>query len=610
MRVRFEPSGRTVAVPKGVTISEAAKKAGIALNYPCGGVGGCGKCRVRMVEGASEPNDAELTLIGTDDCRDGVRLACQSLITQPAAVEVPETSLLTSLYRILTESGSAVGPADDPPVRKQYVQLPKPTLADDAPDAERLRRTLGPVNIELPLLRDMPRRLRAAGFEVTAVLAGNRLVAVEPGDTEDACYGIAFDIGTTTLVGSLLELRTGRLGATTSRMNPQTSFGDDVLSRILHARESPKGLADLHEHVIRAVNEMIGDLAAAAGVASHHIYEAVFAGNTTMQHLLLGIDPGALGEIPFVSATGQRVEARASELGLQIHPCGRVFVFPTVGGFVGGDITAGLLVTGLAQANRPALFVDIGTNGEIVLVHEGRLLAASCAAGPAFEGARISYGMRAAAGAIEQIAFDGDVRYSVIGDVAPAGLCGSALIDVVAELLRCGALVAQGMLLGRSDLPSKIAPAIRRRFNTNDNGMEFVIVAADKSQTRSPIVLTQRDIRELQLAKAAIRAGIAILLQRAGLRVTDLEKFLVAGAFGNYLRLANAQRIGLLPEDLDDRRFSFVGNTSLAGAQRALLSLRARESAQELAEHTEHIELSSDAAFQTQFAEAMFFPES
>jgi uncharacterized 2Fe-2S/4Fe-4S cluster protein (DUF4445 family) len=357
-----------------------------------------------------------------------------------------------------------------------------------------------------------------------------------------------------------------------------------------------------------AIDEMLGELVTQAGVSRGNIYEVVFSGNTTMQQLLTGIDPRWLGEVPFVPATADPVQTAACRLGLRIHPRGRVYILPVIGGFVGGDTVSGILATGLAESPGPTLLVDIGTNGEIVLAAGGRLLAASTAAGPAFEGARITHGMGASTGAIEKVICDGRLRLNVIGNVLPIGLCGSALIDLAAELLRHGVITPDGKLLTGGQLPEGILPDLRRRVIEHDGKPAFLLVAEEESGTGKPIVLTQRDVRELQLASGAIRAGMTILLRRAGLESADLEAILVAGGFGNFIRRSNAQRIGLLPPELPRQRIRFQGNTSLAGARLLALSREARRRAEELARRTEHVDLSADPEFRWAFAEAMIFP--
>ncbi len=607
--VKFEPHGRTVFVLKDTKLMEAAGRVGIALNMPCGGQGTCGKCRVRVLANACEPTAAEVKVFSVQEVSDGFRLACQSCVCGQMTVDVPETSLLTSTFKILAGTDSQAMDVSDAAVRKKYVELSPPGREDEAPDVDRMQSVAGPFKLDLELLRELPGRLRAWDFRGTAVLADHQLIDFEQGNTERECYAVAFDIGTTTLVGVLLDLATGHERASVSRMNPQTIHGDDVISRILFARGNAEGLRRLHAAIIGEVNDMLRELADLSGVAPSRIYEATFAGNTTMQHLLEGVDPSALGEVPFAPATGHGLMLRAAELGLNIHSGGRAYVFPVIGGFVGGDTVAGLVATGLADADRPMVLVDIGTNGEIVVSHEGRLLAASTAAGPAFEGARITHGMRATAGAIEKVMFDDDVRIGVIGDVAPVGLCGSALIDTVAELLRHGILMGQGLLLGPDGIPDSVPFSIRKRVVETDDGPAFTLATPEETRTGAPVLLTQKDIRELQLATAAIRAGFTILLRRAGLEARQLDRVLIAGGFGNFIRRSNAQRIGLLPNELERHRIHFVGNTSLAGARLAAVSQAVRCRAEELARQTRHIDLSMDPDFQTEYVTGMFFPE-
>jgi len=608
--VIFEPSGKRVHVLKGTRLMEAAAGAGIALDLPCGGEGVCGKCRVVVRRGACEPNAVERNALTAKELEQGFRLACQSSVCGPMTVEIPETSVLASYHKILARTEGAPQAATDPAIRKQYVELPPPDRTSDEPDLVRLERALGPFDVDLDLLREIPGRLREGQFRGTTVLADRKLIDFEPGNTESECFGAAFDVGTTTLVGMLLNLNTDRELAVASRLNPQTGFGDDVLTRIQHVLENAQGLSDLHNAVIGACNEMISELADQAGIARERIYELTFSGNTTMLHLLCRVDPRYLGGVPFVPATGNRLLVEASQLGLRVHPRGRAYVMPVIGGFVGGDTVSGILATGLAQAEGPTVLVDIGTNGEIVLSHEGQLLAASTAAGPAFEGARITHGMRSSIGAIDKVIVDGQVHTNVIGDAPPVGLCGSALIDLAAGLLRHKVLTPQGRLCVPDELPDDIFPELRRRVVAHDGQVSFLVVAETESGTGRPIVITQRDIRQLQLASGAIRAGIAILLDRAGLRPEDLETVLVAGGFGNFIRRSNAQRIGLLPGAIPRHRIRYQGNTSLAGARLVAVSVRARQLAEELARRTQHVDLSTDPGFQWAFADAMIFPDA
>lgn len=607
--VTFQPLGRTVRVRPGTRVMEAAMEAGIALDLPCGGDGICRKCRVVIRQGAGNPGPAEERAFHQEDLARGLRLACQTLVHGPMTVEVPESSVQASYHQILAHIEGTAQPVTDPVIRKQYVELPPPDRESDLPDCGRLQETLGTVSIDLPLLRQLPGQLRQSGFRGTAVLAGERLIDFEPGDTRSSCHAVAIDVGTTTLVAMLVDLKSGEELAITSRLNPQTSFGDDVLSRILHAQRNPElGLDELHGAVAAAIDEMVGSLADQAGIGRQQIYELTFSGNTTMQQLLCRIDPTPLGEVPFVPATADSIWTDAAELGIRIHPRGRAFVMPVIGGFVGGDTVAGILATELAQATGPTLLVDIGTNGEIVLWADGKLWAASTAAGPAFEGARISHGMRASAGAIERVLVDGQLQTQTISNARPIGLCGSALIDLTAELLQHGVLGPEGRIRVPDEFPASLPPDLRNRIVSHDGQVSFLLASETETATGKPVVVTQRDFRELQLASGAIRAGIGILLKRAGLLPGELEGILIAGGFGNFIRRTNAQRIGLLPPEISSDRIRYQGNTSLAGARLVAVSRRARKQAETLAHRTTHLDLSRDPDFSWAFAEAMIFP--
>jgi uncharacterized 2Fe-2S/4Fe-4S cluster protein (DUF4445 family) len=395
------------------------------------------------------------------------------------------------------------------------------------------------------------------------------------------CFGVAVDIGTTTLAASLVNLKDGTEIAVMGSHNPQISNGDDVISRIKFSIENPEGLANLQKAVIRQINSMIDNLCKKAGIKNHNILEISVAGNTAMQHLFCGIDPAPLAQLPFEPNWLGGESIKASQLDIHINPQGVIYIFPVIGGFVGGDISAGMLAVDLLNQPQPLLMIDIGTNGEIVLVNDNKIFAASTAAGPAFEGAGISCGMRAMSGAIEKVNFDNNENKficNVIGDTKPVGICGSGLIDMMAEFLNAGVVDCTGRMNSEE---IELAPKVK---------------------------ITQRDIRQIQLAVGAIRAGISIMLKKADIKSSDLKRVLVAGGFGSFIRRNHAQRIGLLPADISHEKISFIGNTSLAGAKLALLSLDARKKTQDLADQTEHIELSADFDFQNEFANAMIFP--
>ncbi len=608
-RVTFQPQGRAASVLEGTTILEAAAVAGLVIDTPCGGAGTCGKCRVQVSRGAPEPGKADRRVFTAAELADGWRLACQDRVHGDLTVHVPTGSLFGGDHQIARDS-SVKGPAEvRPSIRKVYVELTPPTLEDARPDLLRLEEKTGPFRVDAAMLRQAPTKLRSNEYKGTAVLCDEQLIDFEEGDTARRCFGIAVDIGTTTMVGSLLDLCTGRELDVVSRMNPQVSFGDDVLSRIHHSASCPGCLEELRQAAVREIGGMVRALCEEAGVDSRFVYEAVFSGNTTMQHLLCGVDPSPLGEVPFAPAYGRGTLLLARDMDIPINPRGLCYVFPVIGGFVGGDTVAGMLATRIDALDGPVLLVDIGTNGEIVLAAGGELLAASTAAGPAFEGARISCGMRGAKGAIEKVLLDGDVHLGVIGNAAPMGICGSGLIDLAAELLRVGMVSPEGRLLPADELPADLSAALADRVRVGeDGGTEFVLTGPDGGSPRKALSLTQRDIRELQLGCGAIRAGVSMLLRKARLTPTDLKTVLIAGGFGGFIRRDKAQRLGLLPPEVDHERIHYVGNVALAGARWALVSSDARRHAEQLARRARHVELSVDGDFQMEFAEAMIFP--
>jgi len=579
----------------------------MTIETPCGGAATCGKCRVRIIAGAAAPGARDVEFFSEDELADGWRLACQMSLCDDTIVSIPDSSRLADCHQILAEAQSQA--ADDvlPTVRKQYVRLPAPSLEDDAPDLLRLQGAIGPVEVDIETLQRLGGLLREYNWSGTAVLSDHRLMDFEPGDTTAECYGAAFDIGTTTLVGSLLDLNTGDEAAIASAINPQTSLGDDVLSRIVYHQSSADGAAELRRSIISAVDDLISQLCTQASVAREQIYELVFTGNTTMEHLLCGLDVSHLGQVPFTPAHGRGLLVPAARLGLDVHRQAGAYVFPVIGGFVGGDAVACTVAAKLSQASGPTLMVDIGTNGEIVLAHNGKLWAASTAAGPAFEGARISCGMRATHGAIEKVVFGEDVEVNVIGNTGVVGLCGSGLIDLAAGLLNAGILSPMGNLLDGEDLPYDLPTALRKRIrNEPGNQREFLLAHGPAGQR---ITLTQHDVRELQLGTGAIRAGVNILLKRASLSASDLEEVLIAGGFGSFIRRSMAQRIGLLPAEIPHSRIKYIGNAALNGARWVLLSTRVRAEAETVARSAQHVELSQDIEFQSEFAEAMIFPD-
>ncbi len=615
VKITFQPLGRSVYALPGTCLMEAAARAGIILRADCGGIGACGKCVVVVREGHVPAGTNEMRVLGARRVAAGERLACCARVGGPLLVDVPAKSLLESGPRILASGSREAGEREAPfapVVLKTFCSLVAPRHGDTDSDLALLLRDREESAVGLEVLRTLPGVLRSSGFAVTTVRFRERLIAVEPGDTTAHCYGLALDVGSTTMVAVLVDLATGAELEVAVRLNAQTKYGDDVVSRISMCRENPRGVVLLRDAVLADIQGMLDEVLEKRGIASAHVYRLALAGNTTMQQLLCGIDPSALGELPFVPVFKRGLEVDATALGLRLNPAAHAFVFPQIGGFVGGDTVAGILAAGLDRFDGVAMLVDVGTNGEIVLAHNGAMTAVSVAAGPAFEGARIVRGMRASAGAIEKVApdRDGDLLINIIGNCPATGLCGTALIDAVAEMLRCGVIDVTGRIMSRDELPSGLSPRLAARVQTAPGGEAvFVLAYPGETADREPLFLHQKDIRELQLANAAIRAGINLLLKHAGLAAGDLQAIMLAGAFGNYIRRQNALRIGMLPH-VSRERIRFVGNAALLGAKRALLSEEDMETAQEIRRRTRHIDLSLDPGFQEEFGAAMLFPES
>ncbi len=598
-RVKFLPDSAEAWVPAGSTLLEAAAAAHVAIDAPCGDRGICGKCKVRVESpgpALEPPTLPERTLIQQGELARGWRLACQARIAGDVTVAVPERALQPAMVPL-----SQIEPR--PTVRKLHLRLPEPTLEDPASDATRLRRAVAgempDPPLELPWLRRLPELLPSASYQVTAVAVGDRLVALEPGDTTSRCYGLAVDLGTTSVVAILVDLRSGQTLGVESRLNGQANFGADVISRINHATTHPGGLQELQSAAVVTINSALGALLDRTGIEREQVYEAVVVGNTCMNHLLLGINPASLAAAPYQPVVADPVSCRAEELGLAMNPQGRVYTLPNVAGFVGSDTVAVILATAMHRSDRIRLAIDLGTNGEIVLGNRDRLLTCSTAAGPAFEGARISSGMRATEGAIERVWIDeGQVKVQVIGKTAAIGICGSGLLDAVAQMRGAGVLNEGGRLISPEKADSTVASGLLQRLVQNDGPAGFALAR----RGRRPVVLTQQDVRELQLAKGAIRAGISILLKEYGIGEEDITEILLAGAFGSFVNPASARAIGLVPP-LPIERITAVGNAAGQGAVMALLSTDLREQASQIARSAEHVELSARPDFMEQFVE-------
>jgi len=608
VRVNLVFNERPVRVPYGVTLFDAASWNGIAIDSTCGGHGTCKKCRIRIADDPPAPSSLDIRAYTAQEIKDGWRLACRTAATRDIQVEVPPLTTRPKAATVGVGRQVILRPA----VQKRYLELAEPSLADQASDAERVLAQLDDLEprIELAVLKTLGRTLREADYQVTAVVVDDVLIAVEPGDTTGRRFGIAFDLGTTTVVATLLDLTAGTPVAVESTLNKQQPFGADVITRISATMMDPGALDKLQNLARETLAELAQAVCALGGVAPHEVYEVAVAGNATMTHLVLGIDPEPLGVAPFILSTRLFPEVLAADLGLAgtAHPRGRAVVFPAFGAYVGGDITAGLLASGMDRDARVRLFVDIGTNCEIVLGNREWLLATAAPAGPAFEGAAIRCGMRAADGAIEVVTMtpgDSDLKLKVIGDAEPQGLCGSGLVDAVTGLVRVGLLDSSGRFVSE-DSAREVAPGLAGRLTRIGQERVFVLhwrgAAAEDG-----IYLSQRDVRELQFAKAAIATGWQVLLEEAGLEAADVKQVLLAGSFGSYLSPASAIRIGLVPK-VPVMRVVSAGNVAGEGAKMALLSLRERAGALALLEEVRYVELSDHAGFNDRFVGQLPFP--
>ena len=599
----FAPSGKQIRVPSGVTVFDAASWNGIAIDSTCGGHGTCKKCKVQITDGDVPISRLDIRAFEPAELAAGWRLACQANAAMSLSVHVPE---LTTRPKAATV-GVGRQVILRPVVVKRHLTLTEPTLADQRTDVQRVMDELTDVaeSFAPQLLRTLPGDLRADGFAVTAVVVDEVLIGVEPGDTTDRCYGIAFDLGTTTAVATLLDLTTGTPAAVASMLNKQQPFGADVISRISATMLDPAARERLRELAGQTLGELAAEVCAEAGVAPEQVYEVAVAGNATMIALAYGIDPEPIGVAPFILSTQELPSVPAHELGIAVHPLAPAYTFPALGAYVGGDIVAGALAAGMDRDKRLRLFIDIGTNCEIILGDGERLISTAAPAGPAFEGASIKSGMRAAPGAIEvvQIGDDG-LQVQVIGDTAPVGLCGSGLVDAVAELVRVGLIDATGRFV--DDVTAKtLAPTVADRLR-DDRG-ERVFVLAEASGEQPAVMLSQRDVRELQFAKAAISTGWTLLLEEYGAQESEVQQVLLAGSFGTYLSARSAIRIGLVPK-IPALRVVSAGNVASEGARMALLSGPERHGASTLVREIGYVELSDRTDFNDRFVDQLAFP--
>jgi len=609
IKVTFLPSSKQIEISPGISILEAAVSAGLQVRGDCGGKGLCGQCRLKVHGGEERyASPSERKHLAPEELAAGITLACQRRLVEDATIEIEAREIAKHAKGDDRDGYKTLNIESD--LEKRYLIISPPSLEDQISDLERVARELsemGEINTDLWVLSELPEVLRRSDYKVTGVLYGGGLLAVEPGDTTADKYGIAFDVGTTTVAGFLVDLNSGEVVATGDTTNYQQVFGSDVISRINYTIENKDGRALLQKRVMAAMNDIIFRLLRESGVSRDRVYEVVTVGNTTIIHLMLGLYSESIARSPFVPVFRQPLKISNVHLGFDIHSNGIIYTLPTIAGFLGADIVAAMLATHIDKKTGITLVVDIGTNGEIVLSGKGRILACSTAAGPAFEGARITCGMRAVEGAIEGIRISEDICLDVIGGVRPVGICGSGLIDAAAEMLRLGILDSNGRIVDRGILEGRVNRKVLNCIRDGDNGKEFILSDENSSAINRAVRITQLDIRELQLAKGAICAGIKVLLAKLGVKNSQIDRVFLAGAFGNYITRESAVSIGLFPDVPIDRIYP-VGNAAGEGARMALASVSARKHAIELAQTVEHVELSSQQDFHEAFIGSTYFP--
>jgi len=613
VRAAFRPGGESVLVERGTSVVEAAAAAEIALNTPCGGKGKCGQCRVllRSADGLTTLNDVERAAFSEEELRGGARLACQAAVIGDVAIELPADALMVG--GAILEAGLVELREPQPNVRCTPLRLKRPSLQDQRSDLRRVLDALGrgacESRADVSLLRELPSRVREADFGVTVVSIGERWADVRPEAQSFRVYGCAVDIGTTTVVAYLVELGTGQVIATGSAHNPQGLHGADVVSRVEFADIGARALQTLRSESVGVVNEVIGLACRRAGVRRRDVYEVAVVGNTCMEHLFLGLPPHYVARAPYIPAVDEPLRLSAREAGVRINPGGEVYLLPNIAGWVGADTVGVLLATRLSESPGAGLAIDIGTNGEVMLWSGKETSVCSTAAGPAFEGAQIRDGMRAARGAIDHVrAGEQEIVVRTIENAPAVGICGSGLLDALATLLDLGVVDTGGRMADEARAAA-LPEEVRSRLAGEGNDRQFALVPGERSGTGEPVALTQRDIRQLQLAKGAVRAGVEVLLGEAGLRAADLDRILLAGAFGSYINRRSAVRVGLVPA-LPLSRIHAVGNAAGAGAVLALASTEERQKATRVARAARHVELSSRPDFQIQFMETMLFPSA
>jgi uncharacterized 2Fe-2S/4Fe-4S cluster protein (DUF4445 family) len=601
---------RELTISPGTTILAAAHAARIDLTATCGGRGRCTSCRVKFVAGSvPPPTIGDEVQLGDELVREGYRLACQCMPTEAVTVQVAPPLEETAFQILGADRGVAGRVSIASGIDKQLVKVSLPREEHhQTSDVEALAAAVGVTAAEVPagVLTTLPHALREDPAGATVTTFAGRILAVERGDTTSMRFGLAIDVGTTSVVTTLLELTSGEQLASVSSLNPQSVFGGDLMSRIAFAQFNPGNLRKLHTRILGLLNQHIAEVCRASGVLAKWIYKVVIVGNTCMHHVLLGIDPSWVGLAPYAPVMRHALTLAARDLFLKIAPEARVCLLPLVAGFVGADAVAVALATRIYTGEALRIAVDIGTNGEVLLGSAARLWACSAPAGPAFEGGQIRHGMRGASGAIDRATIDDDVRVHTIGDADALGICGSGLLDLVAGLLRAGVIDWTGLI--QVEQRDGLGPRLRERVVMRGEERQVIVLRRGEAGAPREIVLTQDDVRQLQLAKGAIASGIAMLQHVAGVPDERVSELMLAGGFGNYLSIDSAVRIGLIPA-LAPGRIRYVGNAASLGAQLCVLAEPERARAETIARSIEHVSLAAHPDFEQIFVDCMNFPQ-
>ena len=613
--VTFQPGGEVIGVPAGSTLLDAAQTAGVHLNASCNGKGSCGKCKLVIAQGRV---DAVSTPLLTDREKEkGYVLACQTRIQEDLTVRIPEEDLerklkIAGMGQTVTERLKGMVGTIDPMLKEFRLTLEPPTLEDSVSDLDRLNRGLTRagcdverLNVGLKVVRQLADVVRRDNWQITVSVirrrCANEILEVQPGNGVRPSLGLAVDVGTTTIVVYLVDMHDGTVLAAAAGHNRQADCGDDVINRIICAEKN--GVKKLATMALATINGLIGDALASAGAKSELIRNVVISGNTTMAHLLLQIEPRYIRRDPYIPGVSDFPILKAGEIGLKANPIAAVFVMPGPASYVGGDIVSGVLATGFHRESPVTLFIDIGTNGEIVLGSKEWLMAAACSAGPAFEGGGIRWGMRAEEGAIEKVTIDGPTlapEIATVGDAAPRGICGSGMIDLISELLKTGIIDRSGRF--QTGLEN-------HRIRDAGGEPAYVLAFADQTPMDEDLVFTASDLKNLIYSKGAVYAGFTTLLAEAGMDFSMVDRFFITGGFGQYLNIEKAVRIGLLP-DIDRNKFTYMGNSSIVGAYLALLSNDYRNEARDICDSITYVDFSSRPQYMDQFTSALFLPHT